>query len=126
MAGRASPRCECSRERVQTQKARELNMRQLGMESSDTEYAIEVIDTVPAAPQGKRTETGAHLRDRIATTKVRALAAKADRSAATMSNYVPQEKGATNAQIKALTDLVKSLIKAMKIRSRHITPKWRP
>lgn len=113
MAGEASPTRQSSRERVQTPKARELNMRQLRMDSSDTEDAIEVIDTVPAAPQAKRTEINTHLRDRIATTKVRALAAKADRSAATTSNYASQEKGAMNAQIKALTDLVKSLIKAM-------------
>jgi len=31
-------------------KVRELNMRQLRMESSDTEDAIKVIDTIPAAP----------------------------------------------------------------------------
>lgn len=34
---------EPSRERVQTPKARELNMRQLRMESSDTEDTIEVV-----------------------------------------------------------------------------------
>jgi Zinc knuckle len=113
MAGRASPTRQSSRERVQTPKARELNRRQLRMESSDTEDAIEVVDTIPAAPQPKRTEISTHLRGRITTTKVQALAAKADRSAAATSNYASQEKGTTNAQIKALTDLVKSLIKAM-------------
>jgi hypothetical protein len=113
MVGAASPTRQASRHHVQTPKARELNMRQLGMESSDTEDAIEVMDTSPAAPQAKHTEISTHLRDRIATTKVRALAARADRSAATTSNYAPQEKGSTNAQIKALTNLIKTLIKGM-------------
>jgi hypothetical protein len=113
MVGGASQTRQSSRERVQTPKARELNMRQLRMESSDTEDAIVVIDTIPAAPQPKRTEITAHLRDRIATTKVRALAAKADRSAATASNPTPQEKGTANAQIKALTDLGNSLLQAI-------------
>lgn len=113
MVGGASPTRQSSRERFQTPKARELNMRQLRAESSDTEDAIEVVDTIPAAPQPKRTEISAHLRGRITATKVQALAAKVDRSAATTSNHASQEKGTTNAQIKALTDLVKSLIKAI-------------
>ena len=107
MAGVASPTRQSSR------PARELNMSQLRMESRDTEDAIEVVDTIPAAPQPRRTEISTHLRDRIATTKVRALAAKADRSAATTVNNASQEKGTTNTQIKALTDLFKSLIKAI-------------
>lgn len=113
MVGGASPTRQSSRERFQTPKARELNMRQLRAESSDTEDAIEVVDTIPAAPQPKRTEISAHLRGRITATKVQALAAKVDRSAASTSNHASQEKGTTNAQIKALTVLVKSLIKAI-------------
>ena len=115
MVGGATPTRQSSRERVQTPKARELNMKQLRMESSDTEDAIEVIDTIPAAPQAKRTEISAHLRGRIAMTKVQALAAKADRSAATATvpNPTSQEKGTTHAQIRSLTDLVKSLIKTI-------------
>lgn len=50
-------------------------------ESSDMEEIIEVIDSVPAALQIKCTEINSHLRDRIVATKVRALAAKAERPA---------------------------------------------
>jgi hypothetical protein len=105
VVGGPRPTRQSSRERVQTPKARELKMRQLRMDSSDIEDAVEVIDTVPAAPQPKWIEISAHLRGRITTTKVQVLPAKADRSAATTSNYLSQEKGATNAQIKALTAL---------------------
>jgi hypothetical protein len=83
------------------------------MESSDTEDAIEVIDRHRYHYRRSIQRPRTHLRDRIATTKVRAFAAKADRSATTTSNCTSQERGTTNAQIKALTDLVKSLIKAM-------------
>jgi hypothetical protein len=82
--------------------------------SSDTEDIIEVIDSAPAAPQTKRTEINAHLRDRIVATKVRTLAAKAERLAAAATTYSLQEKGMnTNIQIKTLTDLVKSLVKVL-------------
>jgi hypothetical protein len=89
-------------------------MWQLRAGSSDTEDIIEVIDSVPAVPQTKRTEVNAHLRDRIVATKVRALAAKAERPAAAATTHSSQEKGTnTSVQIKTLTDLVKSLVKAM-------------
>ena len=110
----ASPTRQSGRERVQTPKARERSMGQLRARSSDTEDIIEVIDSVPAAPQTKRTEINGHLRDRIVATKVRALAAKAERPPAPASNHSSQEKGInTNIQIKNLTDTVKSLVKAM-------------
>jgi hypothetical protein len=110
----ASPTRQPGRERVQTPKARERSMGQLRAGSSDTEVIIEVIDSVPAAPQTKRTEINGHLRDRIVATKVRALAAKAERPPAPASNHSSQEKGInTNIQIKNLTDTVKSLVKAM-------------
>jgi hypothetical protein len=109
----ASPTRQSGRERVQTPKARE-RLWQLRASSSDTEDIIEVVDSVPAAPQTKRTEVNGHLRDRIVATKVRALAAKAERPAAAATNHSSQEKGTNNsAQIKTLTDLVKSLVKAM-------------
>ena len=110
----ASPTRQSGRERVQTPKARKRSMWQLRAGSSDTEDIIEVVDSVPAAPQTKRTEVNGHLRDRIVATKVRALAAKAERPAAAATNHSSQEKGTnTNVQIKTLTDLVKSLVKAM-------------
>jgi hypothetical protein len=46
--------------------------------SSDVEDTIEVIETVPAAPQSKRTEINAHLKERIVATKAKALAAKTE------------------------------------------------
>jgi hypothetical protein len=67
--------------------------------SSDTEEIIEVIDSVPAAPQTKRTEVNAHLRDRIVATKVRALAAKAERPAAATTTHSSQEKS-TNTSVQ--------------------------
>ena len=67
----ASQTRQSGRERVQTPKARERSMGQLRAGSSDTEDIIEVIDSVPAAPQTKRTEINGHLRDRIVATKVR-------------------------------------------------------
>ena len=114
MAEGASPTCQSGRERVQTPKARERSMWQLRAGSSDTEDIIEVIDSVPAAPQTKRTEVNGHLRDRIVATKVRALATKAERPAAAVTTHSSHEKGTnTSVQIKTLTDLVKSLVKAM-------------
>jgi hypothetical protein len=69
---------------------------------------------VPAAPQTKRTEINAHLRDRIVATKVRAMAAKAERPAAATTTHSSQEKSTnTSVQIRILTDLVKSLAKAI-------------
>jgi hypothetical protein len=81
--------------------------------SSDTEEIIEVIDSVPTAPQTKRTEVNAYLRDHIVATKFPELAAKAERPAAAMT-HSSQEKGTnTSVQIKTLTELVKSLAKAI-------------
>jgi hypothetical protein len=77
MAEGASPTRQSGRERVQTPKAREQSRWQSRGGSSDTEEIIEVIDS--AAPQTKRTEINAHLRDRIVATKVRAMAATAER-----------------------------------------------
>jgi gas vesicle protein len=72
------------------------------------------MNSVPVAPQTKCTEINAHLRDRIVATKVRALAAKAERLAAAATTHLSQEKGMnTNIQIKTLTDLVKSLAKTI-------------
>jgi hypothetical protein len=114
MAEGASPTRQSGRERVQTPKARERSMRQLRAGSSDTEDVIEVIDSVPAAPQTKRTEVNAHLRDRIVAAKVPALAAKAERPAAAATTHSSQEKGTnTSVQIKTLTDLVTDLVKSL-------------
>jgi hypothetical protein len=82
--------------------------------SSDTEEIIEVIDSVPAAPQTKRTEINAYLCDHIVATKVRAIATKAERPTAATTTHSPQEKSMnTSVQIRILTDLVKSLAKAI-------------
>lgn len=86
--------------------------------SSDVEDTIEVIETVPAAPQSKRTEINAHLKERIVATKVKALTAKSGERPATMAatlNRSALEKAVptANTQIKVLTDLVKSLLEAM-------------
>ena len=114
MAEGASPTRQSGRERVQTPKARERSMWQPRAGSSDTEDVIEVIDSVPAAPQTKRTEVNDHLRNRMVAAKVRALAAKAERPAAAATTHSSQEKGTnTSVQIKTLTDLVKSLVRAM-------------
>src|ERR1700759_5872637 len=88
MAGGASPTRASGRERVQTPKARERSMSQPIAGSSDTEDVIEVMDPVPAAPQTKRTEVNDHLRNRMVAAKVRALAAKAERPAAAVSDSV--------------------------------------
>jgi hypothetical protein len=56
---------QSSRERVQTPKALEWNKRRARAVSSDVEDMIEVIETVPAAPQSKRIEINAHLKERI-------------------------------------------------------------
>jgi hypothetical protein len=114
MAEGASPTRQSSRGRVQTPKAREQSMWQSRGGSSDTEEIIEVIDSAPSAPQTKRTEMSAHLRDRIVATKVRAMAAKAERPAAATTTHSSQEKSMnTNVQIRILRDLVKSLAKAI-------------
>ena len=114
MAEGASPTRQSGRERVQTPKARERSMSQPMAGSSDTEDVIEVMDPVPAAPQTKRTEVNDHLRNRMVAAKVRALAAKAERPAAAATTHLSQEKGtSTSVQIKTLTDLVKSLVRAM-------------
>lgn len=86
--------------------------------SSDVDDTIEVIETAPAAPQSKRTEINASLKERIVATKVKALTAKAGERPATMAatlNHSAHEKAVSsaNTQIKVLTDLVKSLLEAM-------------
>jgi hypothetical protein len=83
--------------------------------SSDVEDTIEVT---PAAPQSKRTEINAHLKERIVATKVKALTTKAGERPATMAatlNHSAHEKAVStaNMQIKVLTDLAKSLLEAM-------------
>ena len=64
MAEGGGPTRQSERERFQTPKARRRSTRQFGTGSSDTEEIIEVIDSVPAAPQSRRVEDGTHLRDR--------------------------------------------------------------
>jgi hypothetical protein len=69
---------------------------------------------VPTAPQTKRAEVNAYLRDHIVATKVRELAAKAERPMAASMTHSSQKKGTnTSVQIKTLTELVKSLAKAI-------------
>ena len=80
-------------------KARERSMWQSRVESSNIEEIIEVIDSVPAALQIKHTEIYGHLRDRILATKIRALAAKAERPAGATTIHSLQDKG-TNASIQ--------------------------
>jgi hypothetical protein len=108
---------QSSRERVQTPKALEWNKRRSRAASSDVEDTIEVIEA-PAAPQAKRPEVSSHLKERIVATKVKALTAKAGERPATIAatlNHSTHEKAMStaNAQIKVLTDLVKSLLRAM-------------
>ncbi len=87
--------------------------------SSGVEDTIEEIETAaPAAPQSKRPEVSSQLKERIVATKVEALTAKAGERPTTTtatSNQLAHEKANTNAsaQINVLTDLVKSLLKAM-------------
>ena len=111
MAGGSRPTRQSSRERVQTPKARDLNSRQLRAGTSDTEDTIEVIDSAPAPPLSKQTEINGHFRGRTVATKVRALAAKAEPPAASAMNN--SSGTTTNAQIKILTDLVRSLVESM-------------
>lgn len=114
MADGVSPTRRSSRERVQTTRARESNVRRSSAASIEMGDTIEVTEEGPAAPLSKRVEVSSHLKDRIVATKIRALAAKAERPVAATTNPSSQEKGGnTNAQIKTLTDLVKSLMKAM-------------
>jgi phage-related minor tail protein len=109
---------QSSRDRVQTPMALEWSKRRSRAVSNDIEDTIEVIEETPAAPQAKRMEISSHPKERIVATKVKALAAKAGERPATMAATPSQpahEKANTgaSAQIKALTDLVKSLLKAM-------------
>ena len=114
MAEGVSPTCQSGQERVQTPKACERSMWQLRAGSSEAEDIIEVIDSVPAAPLTRHIEVNGYLRDRIVATKVCALAAKTERPAAAVTTHSSQEKGTnTSAQIKTLTDLVKSVVKAI-------------
>ncbi len=106
-----------SRERVQTPKALEWSKRRPRAASSDVEDTVEVIEA-PAAPQAKRLEASSHLKERIVATKVKALTAKAGERSAAMTatpNHPAHEKAvpSANTQIKALTDLVKSLLRTM-------------
>jgi hypothetical protein len=76
---------------------------------------IEVIGTVPAAPQAKRTEINAHLKERIVATKVKALTAQAGERPTTMAatpSHSAHEKAMStaNTQTKTLTGFVKSLL----------------
>lgn len=109
-----------NRERVQTPKALEWNKRRARATSIDTETEdiIEVIKEPPAAPQSKRPEVSTHLKEHIVVTKVRGLTAKAGERAAmaaATSNHTAHKKAPStaNGQIKVLTNLVKSLLKAM-------------
>lgn len=106
MADGASSTRQSTREHVQTPNAREWR-----------EDTIELMETVPDAPQSKRTETTSHLKYRIVATKARAIAAKTGQRSTTAAplNQWAAEKATTttNMQIKVLTDLVKSLLKAM-------------
>jgi hypothetical protein len=108
---------QSSRERVQTPKAVEWNKRRSRAMSSDAEDTIEVIETAPAAPQSKRPEISSHFKERIVATKVKALAAKAGERPATTA-AAPNQGGhektiSATAQLKMLTQLVTSLLKAM-------------
>jgi len=108
---------QSSRERVQTPKALERSKRRSRAASNDIEDTIEVIEA-PTAPQSKRPEVNSHLKECIIATKVKALTAKAGERPATMAatlNHSTHEKAmsAANAQVKVLTDLVKSLLRAM-------------
>lgn len=106
-----------SRERVRMPRALERSKRRSRAASNDIEDTIEVIEA-PTAPQAKRPEVNSHLKERIVATKVKALTAKAGERPATMAatlNHSTHEKPmlAANAQVKVLTDLVKSLLRAM-------------
>src|ERR1700710_3310506 len=108
---------QSSRGRVQTPKALEWNKRRSRAASSDAEDTIEVTEA-PTAPQGKRPEVSSHLKERIVATKVKALTAKTGERPATMAaipNQLTHDKANTsaNTQIKVLTDLVKSLLRAI-------------
>lgn len=108
---------QSSRERVQTPKAAEWNKRRSRAMSSDAEDTIEVIETASAAPQSKRPEISSHFRERIVATKVKALTAKAGERPATTAAILNQgshEKTiSATTQLKMLTQLVTSLLKAM-------------
>lgn len=89
-----------------------------GSSEDETEDTIEMVETPPAAPQPKRTDINAHPRDRIVATRLRALSAKAGEhlaptAAALSQGAAKKTTSTTNMQIKVLTDLVKSLLKAM-------------
>ena len=75
-------------------------------------------EIAPAAPQPKRTEIRAHPKDRVVATKIRVLSAKTGECQTTTGAIPGQwatEKatGTGTVQMKVLTDLVKSLMKAM-------------
>jgi hypothetical protein len=65
-------------------KALECNKKRPRMMSSDGEDTIEVVETVPAAPQSKGTESNAHLKERIVAAKVKAVTRR--------PAYVPQQR----------------------------------
>jgi len=111
-----------SRERVQTQRALEgSHQRRSKSVSSVIEDTIEVMDGPPAAPRTKRTvgiESSLRSKERGVATKIKAFTAKeGERATSTTANPTQSsyEKSntTTNMQIKVLTDLVKTLVKAM-------------
>ena len=118
---------QSSRERVKTSKALEWSKRSSRAVASDTEDTIEVIEEAPMPLQTRRTGIGAHPKEQSVATKVKALAAKAGErpatAAATPNQPVHEKANASaNMQIKVLTDLVKSLLKAMEEQKKeHVT-----
>ena len=119
-----SPMRRSGRERVQTPKAVEFNMRKRGMRDQngssedETEDIIKVDEGAPAPPWPRRTEISAHFKGIVVATKIRALSTKTGKHQTTegaIPNQWTSEKGtsAGNTQMKVLTDLVKSLVKTM-------------
>ena len=86
---------------------------QNGSSEDETEDMIEVDEGAPAAPL-----PSAYLKNRVVATKIRALSAKTGERQTT-TGAIPSQwatdkaTAAGNAQMKVLTDLVKSLVKAM-------------
>jgi hypothetical protein len=116
-----------SREHVQTLKALEQNKRRSRATISNTEDTIKVINVATVAPQSKRAETSSHSKERVVAAKVKALTAKAGERPATIvatPNQLTHNKANTsgNTQIKVLTNLVKSLLRAIEEQKKeHIT-----
>lgn len=103
----ANPTRQSTRNRFPTQKAFEWSAWDNGTYGtvlSDSEDTPGVIEKATVVPQAKRTEIDAHSKEHVVATKVKALAAKAGERPATMT---------VNAQMRLLTDLVKSLLSTM-------------